>query len=132
MAGVRLGATAAQVRQLLGRPDAVRPSELHGGWTRIVYRSRRLHVTIEERGRVWDVRSLSPADRTAEGVGVGSRERQVRDALPELSCRRWGGSGPRRIWRVCADGPSPGRPFTEFTLIRDRVVMVKVARGLAA
>lgn len=131
VAGVRLGATAAQVRQVLGRPDAVRPSELHGAWRRFVYRSRRLRVTIEDRGRVWNIRSLSPADRTAGGLGVGSTERQLRDGLPRLRCRAWGGSGARRTWRVCADDRSPVRPFTEFTLIHDRVVMVTVARGLA-
>lgn len=131
IAGVRLGMAEARVRRVLGEPDQVRPSGLHGGWETYVYRGRRLHVTIADRARVWDVRTLSPADRTAGGVGVGSTEAEVREDLPRLRCRPYGGPRRYRTWRVCADDAPQLRPFTQFTLIRGRVAAVTVARGLA-
>jgi hypothetical protein len=128
--GVRLRMTAEKVRALLGEPDAVGPSELHGGWTLWTYRDRRLRVTFDDE-RVWDVRTTDPADRTTSGVGVGSSERGVREAMPELRCGPYGGSPRRREWRTCADARDHRDPFTQFTLIRGRVKSVTVAQGLA-
>jgi hypothetical protein len=127
--GVRLGMAEAEVRALLGEPDAVKPSELHGGWTLWVYRDRRLRVTFEE--RVWDIRTTHPGDRTESGVGVGSTEREVQTAMPDVTCAPYGGPPRYRDWRTCVDTRGRRGPFTQFTLIRGRVTLVTVAQGLA-
>ena len=127
--GVRLGMAQAEVRALLGEPDTVEASELHGGWTLWVYSDRRLRVTFEE--RVWDVRTTHPGDRTADGVGVGSAEREVRRAMPVVNCGPYGGPARYRDWRICVDTRGRRGPFTQFTLIRGRVTLVTVAQGLA-
>jgi hypothetical protein len=128
IAGIRLGMAEAEVRALLGEPDAVKPSELHGGWTLWVYRDRQLRVTFA--GGVWDIRTTNAGDRTASGVGVGSTEREVRRAMPDVSCGPYGGPRRYRDWRTCVDRRSRG-PFTQFTLVRERVTLVTVAQGLA-
>jgi hypothetical protein len=131
IAGVKLNATEADVRLRLGAPSTKVPSELHGGWTRWIYRSRRLSVTFASDDHVWDVRTTSSRDRTATGVGVGSTERTVRRRVRGVRCRGYGGPSRYRHWRVCVDDARYRGPFTEFVLVRGRVFRVKVARGLA-
>jgi hypothetical protein len=131
IAGVRLEMTREQVSATLGRPDGVRRSELHGGWTTWVYRRPRTRVTFDAGDLVWDVRTYSRDPRAPGGVGVGSSEREVRRALPSVRCRPYGGPARYREWRVCSDTRVYSGPFTTFTLVRGRVAHVTVARGLA-
>jgi len=75
IAGVLLEMSRAAVTQILGAADAVKPSELHTGWTQEIYGRRRLRVTSDELGSVWDVRTYSREQRAPGGVGVGSLAR---------------------------------------------------------
>jgi hypothetical protein len=131
IAGVGLEAGADEVADVLGQPDATAPSELHGGWMKWEYRRPRLRVTLDERRTVWDVRTYSVANRTPSGVGVGSTESQVREAMRFVRCQPYGGPARYRRWRVCVDTRTYSGPFTSFTLVRGRVRYVTVARGLA-
>jgi hypothetical protein len=128
--GVRLQMTAADVRARLGEADAVGPSDLHGGWMLWTYRDRRLRVTFTD-DRVWDIRTTHPGDRTTSDIGVGSSEREVREAMPDMRCEPYGGPRRRREWRICVDAGADRGPFTQLTLVRGRVKSVKVAQGVA-
>lgn len=132
IAGVRLGMTRPEVRRVLGPPDAVRPSDLHGGWVVWVHRRRRVAVTFADAGLgVWDVRTTARRHRTAGGAGPGSREPEVRRGLPGATCGPGGGPGRLRTRRVCVDVPGPRGSFTRFLLVGGRTVEVRVAAGVA-
>ena len=131
IAGIRLDVSADEVGDVLGKPDATAPSELHGGWVTWEYRDSHLRVTLDERRHVWDVRTYSAADRTPTGVGVGSTEREVGEAMRFVRCEPYGGPARYRRWRVCVDTRTYRGPFTSFTLVSGRVRYVTVARGLA-
>jgi hypothetical protein len=128
---VAVGMTENALRSALGEPKSKRPSDLHSGWELWSYPAGGLDITIADTHRVWDVRTKSRRYRTARGVGVSSSLATVRRKVARVRCRRYGGQGPRRGWIVCDDGSGVGRGFTEFLIPRDRVIQVKVARGLA-
>jgi len=131
IAGVRLKMTRSDVVKLLGEPDAVGPSELHGGWTKLVFRAEGLRVTLDERGTVWNVRTLSRRHRGLGGTGVGSTEAALGKAMPKLECRAYGGPARYRHWRSCVDTSRYQGPFTDYTLVNGRVTRVTVTVGLA-
>lgn len=129
---VRVGMTQAQLRAVLGEPDVMAPSELHGGWERWTYRGRRLTLTLTERGEVWDVRTRSDRYRSGRGLRVGLREREVRQRLEGVTCQAYGGPRRYRRWRVCNSRESElYRPFTRILLIGSVAQEVRIAQGLA-
>lgn len=131
IAGVRLKMTRDRVLHMLGEPRRSRPSTLHMGWNEWLYRRNELGVTFDSTGHVWNVWTSSPGARASGGVGIGSTERELLEVMPALDCHPYGGSAEHRRWRSCADTADYRTPFTDFTLVRDRVARVTVARGLA-
>ena len=131
IAGVRLRMGRAAVTRLLGAPEAVRRSDLHFGWTTLVYRSRGLRVTLDEGGAVWNLQTESQKQRGPGGVGVGSSEQALRETVPALACRAYGGPARYRRWRSCVDVSGQAGPYTKYTLANGRVFRVTVAAGLA-
>ncbi|MGE4425988.1 MAG: hypothetical protein AB7G37_06015 [Solirubrobacteraceae bacterium] len=129
IAGVRIDATDATVRDRLGTPRRIsRPvSEIHG--QRItIYRYAGLTVTFgpgpaAER-RVTSLSTTSRRQRTSKGVRVGSRRSLLRRAYPNLTCEP---VGRRSVcWRGRAE---PGRKVTTFFLsTRNRVTRIDVGR----
>jgi hypothetical protein len=94
-----------------------------------------MRVTFDELDRrkrvVWDVRTYARKHRAPGDVGVASTEREVREELPRLRCRPYGGPARYSAWRVCADTRTYTGPFTSFTIVDGRVRYVTVASGLA-
>jgi hypothetical protein len=87
--GVSLGMTVEQVREALGRPDRFRTvrNEVVGrvrewryGLTRITFDG-----TAPD-AKVLSVDTRSRAERTKQGVGVGSRRATVRSRVPGIRC----------------------------------------------
>ena len=108
----RIGMTTKQVRAKLGAPDVL---ERSGTTTSLVYRSRKLVVTIV-RGRVQIISTRSRRERTVTGVGPGSTLRVVRRKVRGVRC------GSKAGVYVCKVGSSrKGRRSTVF-LITDGVV----------
>ena len=81
IAGVRLRMGRAAVTRLLGAPEAVRRSDLHFGWTTLVYRSRGLRVTLDEGGAVWET-SRRSLRNSADPAGLESVPASRRCAKP--------------------------------------------------
>lgn len=86
--GIRLGMTFAQVRRVLGRPDAVlrqRPYGFGGRYTEYAWNGSDWIVAVTGRGdraRVVSVTTALRRDRTRiRKVGVGSTEQAVRRGL---------------------------------------------------
>lgn len=131
IAGVRIGMRPPGVRWLWGQPDSVR--HVTKAWGRVVrygYRARRLTVMFERRRGAWrvaHVRTQSRSDRTAAGLGVGSRAAAVYRALKREQCDRdhWG-----RWCQGLSRGSAGVDVFTLFRLSRGRVTSVSLARAV--
>ncbi len=120
MAGVQLGMSQTEVRDILGKPLAVlRQHNEFGPFTeyrypfllRVVFQGNESVTAIESRGR---------KERTARGAGVGSSRSELRRSVPDLRCE--GG-----VQGHCFLGAFlPGRRVTDFSLRDGRVVRVVV------
>jgi hypothetical protein len=119
---LRLGMTEQQVRRALGRPNTVRRAR--AGRIHIVslnyYLRGEYRVTLRgPRGavRVSLIGTISRRQRTPGGLGIGSSERSVRDAYPNLRCRDVRGSGGAVIRSECRVGARTRR-HTVFVIGR--------------
>lgn len=124
----RIGMSESQVRSELGRPDAraVKRDEIQGKIVRVRY--GKLRATLGPAGpgaRVQLVSTTSAAQRTAQGVGVGSSIGRVRRSVRGVRCQS-AGSGRQ----TCFVGRfRPGAIITDFRIGRaGRVTEVTVAR----
>ena len=121
IAGVRLGNTQAQVRAALGKPDRAKGgTNPFGPFLEWRYKGG-IRVLFQGRRNVSSVATTGLGDRTANGVGVGSRERTVRRRVPGVRCETIAGV------RSCHTGEfAPGRRVTDFLIRRGRVRRVTV------
>src|SRR5215208_3536487 len=110
IAGVNLQMTKAQVRATLGRPMRARTGmNDFGTFREMVY--RRVTVTFQSGPQVTAVRTTSPLELTAGGVGVGSTKAQVKARVHNVVCRNESG------FKHCFVGQFlPGRKVTDFRL----------------
>lgn len=123
IAGARLGNTQAQVRAALGRPASVRNgTNDFGPFTTFRYRGG-ISVNFQGRASVSSVSTNGRGDRTARGVGVGSRESTVRRRVRGVKCETVAGirSCHSHEFRV-------GQVVTDFLIRRGRVTRVTVGR----
>ena len=118
--GVALNMTKAQVRAKLGRPLRVHAgSNDFGTFTERVY--KRVTVTFQSGDRVTGVRTTSPLEQTARGVGVGSTKLAVKSRVHGVTCKNESG------FRHCFVGAFlPGRTVTDFRLSGNRVSSVSI------
>jgi hypothetical protein len=82
IAGVGIGASAAHVRAVLGRPHRV----IAPAWGYGAPLNGR--VGFDHRHRVGYVWSANRSQRTRKGIGPGSSFRAMRRAYPQIPCRR--------------------------------------------
>jgi hypothetical protein len=120
IAGVRIGMTPGKVRSVLGAAlseDHVK-SEF-GAAT--VFRYRGLQVTFQGGGPVTNMSTTRRGERTANGVGVGSTEAQVKAKVKGVTCKTDSG------FRHCYLGKlSAGYRVTDFSIKRGKVSRVDV------
>src|SRR5947209_5999653 len=83
IAGVNLGESKQQVRSHLGAPAAVGHS---GGATQWIYGARALLVGLSN-GRVVEVYTKNPSQKTASGIGVGSSQAAVKSRIKGVKCQ---------------------------------------------
>jgi hypothetical protein len=117
IARVKLGMTKSQVRAKLGHPVGVRRKHSY-----ITFSYSRLSVTFRTGSGVVSVQTTRPRERTSSGVGVGSKERQVRREVEGISCALY---GSRRRCRVGSG--EPGSRATDFLLRGGRVHRILLA-----
>lgn len=115
--GVQLQMTEAEVRSVAGEPDSVRsrPHEIMGRYTQ--YRYGRTKIGLGEGSGVFFVSTRDRSERTATGIGVGSRKRAVRRRLSGERCRNEYGIHHCWLGRWRA-----GRTVTDFRLNRKKRV----------
>ena len=84
IAGVELGTSESDVRDQLGDPRTVREGPVVGTRT-FVYKRKKLEVRLLD-GRVGAITTLSRAERTRNGLGVGLKLSQLRRGLSGERC----------------------------------------------
>jgi hypothetical protein len=114
VACVRPGMSRAQVREILGKPTERRKD---GGLVTQGYRSR---FVVFDGNVAGSVGTITPRDRTALGVGVGTSERTVRRRYPAAICS---GSRATRSCDIAVNGIT-----TSFVIDRGRVSGILVGR----
>jgi hypothetical protein len=118
--GVALNMTKAQVRARLGRPVRVRVgTNDFGTFTERVY--KRVTVTFQTGDRVTNLRTTSPLEQTARGVGVGSTKFAVKARVHNVTCKNESGFGHCFVGAFL-----PGRIVTDFRLDGNRVGSVSI------
>jgi hypothetical protein len=129
MAGVRIGMLEDAVVAKLGKPDSRRTvSDDFGPHLRLRYASHgglRLVLRENEDGdmELFQIRTAGTKERTKEGVGVGSSERQLKRRLEGERCETISGH------RSCTLGSFLiGRVVTDFVIRSKHVVSVTVGR----
>jgi hypothetical protein len=120
IAGLELRMTKAQVRAKLGTPTKVKTGKNEfGGFTQFVY--PRVTVLFQSGSRVTALRTSSRAERTSRGVGVGSREADVKAKVAGVKCESVSGA------RHCYVGKYlPGKRITDFSIRGGKVTSVVV------
>lgn len=114
--------TVKEVRTRLGAPSL---ETVSNGARNYVYRRRLLVVSIVG-SRVAIVSTRSRRERTSGGIGVGSKDSDVRRRLPRARCGTTAGVQYCRVGSI-----RPGRRSTTFQIQQGRVVTVTVARSLS-
>ena len=120
MAGVRLGMTQAKVRAVLGPPKSIAKGRNEfGRYTVFVY--PRVSVSFQGNSTVTNLRTFSRSERTRNGAGIGTTERELRRKVRGLRCMT------RIGFRHCWLGAFlPGRTVTNFMLARGRVARIEI------
>jgi hypothetical protein len=121
MAGVALEMTRAQVRAVLGTPaGVVHATNEFGAYTEFRYRFR-VRVTFQGNATVTSVSTTGVRERTADGAGVGSTERQLRARVAHLRCETVASFRHCFVGRFVA-----GHRVTDFRIQRGKVTRVLV------
>lgn len=121
MAGVRLDMTRAEVRAVLGAPDALaRRNDDFGPVTIYRYDGPAIHLMFrqgrDDRLRLVSASTRAGRERTSKGVGVGSTEGRVRRDVPRVKCETFPYTGTRS----CHVGSyEPGTVVTDFVIARN-------------
>lgn len=117
LAGVHLLMSVAGVEHVLGRPKSIRsiPDEIQGSVRRMDYGKTKVYLSATADGTVFSITTTDRRQKTATGVGVGSRRASVTRQV----------SGARCTARACVVGRElAGKRVTRFSLSKDRVTRV--------
>jgi hypothetical protein len=121
MAGIKLGMDKSAVRDKLGKPrKVVTGTNDFGTYTQYRFKHK-VTVLFQGGSTVTSIRTASGAERTKEGIGVGSNEQAIKDKFPHVKCRTLVKS------RSCYLGElSPGKRVTNFQLRQGSVRWVSI------
>ncbi len=121
MAKVKLGMTKSEVRGKLGRPRKASGGRNDFGRFTLYRYKRGLRVYFQSGSTVTSMRTTHPRERTREGIGVGSKEKRLRDKYPKIKCRTLVRS------RTCYLGElTPGERVTEFQIRSKKVRWITI------
>ncbi len=108
--GAAVDMTQKQVRGVLGTPTkTIRGTNDFGPYTQLRYGG--LSVMFQGNAKVTSVRTTSPADRTASGIGVGSTKASLKARVKGVRCEVVLGDEFCYVGRY-----EPGRLATAFLL----------------
>jgi hypothetical protein len=125
IAGARIGNTRAQVKAALGKPVKTRSgSNDFGSFVQYLY-SGGITVSFQGEDRVTSIVTTGLGDRTSNGLGVGSKEDDVKLHVPGVKCETIAGSRSCHTGRFAA-----GRKITDFRIAAGKVTSVFVGQVL--
>ncbi|MFL5827430.1 MAG: hypothetical protein ACJ76V_12965 [Thermoleophilaceae bacterium] len=121
IAGVRIGMTQQQMKDVLGKPRSVKQgSNDFGPYTQFVYPAR-LAITFQGNRRVTGIYTSGKKERTPDGVGVGSSERLVKRKVKDVVCETIGTAHTCHVGNF-----DPGHRVTVFLFKGNRVERVTI------
>lgn len=124
MKGIKLDQRKYVVIRKLGTPTRIERGTNDFGKFQVLHYGKRFDVTVENRFVV-QIRTTGKGQRTATGVGVGSKKWQVKNGVPGVVCERSAGT------LSCHLGDfSGGNPITDFEFQGRKVNRVIIARIL--
>lgn len=114
VAGVKLGASEAQVSALLGAPTSKESAgPAYPNVVNLVYPSSvGLHFTMTN-GRVSGALIFSKKQKTNKGIGMGSSRAQLKRAYPQAKCAE-GPYGPQSLYCAVLARSHGRKSFTSF------------------
>ncbi len=114
IAGVKLGASEAQVTAVLGAPTSKENAgPAYPNVVNLVYPSSvGLHISLEA-GKVNDVLSFSKKQKTSKGITIGSSRAQLKRAYPQAKCAE-GPYGPKSLYCAVLAHTHGRKSFTSF------------------
>jgi len=114
IAGVKLGASEAQVTAVLGAPERKESAgPAYPGVVNIYYpTSVGLHFSMTN-GRVFGVLDFSKKQKTSKGIGMGSSRAQLKRAYPQAKCAE-GPYGPQSLYCAVLARFHGRKSFTSF------------------
>jgi hypothetical protein len=114
IAGVKLGASEAQVTAVLGPPASKENAgPLYPGVVNLVYpTSVGLHFTLTN-GRFSGVLIFSKKQKTSKGITIGSSRAQLKKAYPQAKCAE-GPYGPQSLYCAVLAHFQGRKSFTSF------------------
>jgi len=118
IAGIKLGLSERGVRAKLGAPIKVRTgTNIAGHWRRLIY--PRVTIAFQNGDKATFIFTKSRLEKTASGVGVGSRLVQVRAGLRGETCKREFGA-----YHCWTGRWEPGQVVTDFVFGHSRVAQI--------
>jgi hypothetical protein len=114
IAGVKLGATEAQVTALLGPPTSKESNgPSYPNSVSLMYpASVGLHIVMNA-GRVSGMLSFSKHQKTSKGITIGSSRARMKSAYPQAKCAE-GPYGPKSLYCAVLARFHGRRSFTSF------------------
>jgi hypothetical protein len=120
IAGVRLGMTEGKVRAALGRPGAITLTSSTVRLKNLIYASGTTVSIFRSTGRVVNIDTIDRRQRTASGVGVGSKKVEIRAGIRQVNC-------PVAEPKICRVGVlEAGRVSTDFLFRKGKVWRVNI------
>ena len=111
MAGISLGQTQAQVKDVLGEPASTKKgSNEFGKYTILKFRGK-LTVTFQGNRQVTSISTTDEGQRTTTGIRVDSTESELRSKISGVKCESFDGRRICTSWRL-----EPGQRATSFFL----------------
>ncbi|HEV2973706.1 MAG TPA: hypothetical protein VGX69_01760 [Solirubrobacteraceae bacterium] len=108
IAGVKLGATKAQVKHALGAPSSSDPTDFFYPTTTVG-----LRIGFSKAGRVNGVLSFLSKQKTSKGITIGSSRARLKSAYPQASCLE-GPYGPNSLYCAVTAHFHGRKSFTGF------------------
>jgi hypothetical protein len=115
LAGISLGMTQAEVKDVLGEPVKTKTATNEfGSYTEMRFKGK-LRVTFQGDETVTAMTTTSEEQRTRQGIHVGSSENRLRQKINGVNCETFDGR------RSCTRGRLlPGRRVTTFYINSER------------
>ncbi len=127
IAGIKIGDSKSTVINKKGQPNVKKTlsSEILGSYKYFEYGLNELDLGVSiYGGKVFDLITEDPSQRTTDGIGVNSSKQEIKAAYPDAKCEKVSGSK-----KICTLGKlKAGKTVTVFRITGKVVHQVEVGK----